>query len=93
MSPNAPRIDIFRVDTHYPGASNTSTPVVLYGELGTETFAKFHSVLKENALLGNIDYVIRHFVQVGYIFTCNAYVLSESIQKDIEVVGKVTMEH
>lgn len=59
------KIDLYRVDTHYPGSANHSLPVVLYGELGTTSFAQFHSILKQYALDGKIDYVVRHFVKVS----------------------------
>lgn len=38
--------------------------MVLYGELGTAEFARFHRAIKQHVLSGKIDYVIRHFVKV-----------------------------
>lgn len=58
------KVDIFNVDTHYPGSENRSKVAVLYAELGTKDFADFHNVLKQEAEEGNIDYVLRHYVQV-----------------------------
>ncbi|XP_050308475.1 UDP-glucose:glycoprotein glucosyltransferase isoform X2 [Anthonomus grandis grandis] len=55
--------DLFNLDIHYPGSANRSLAVVLYGELGTPCFAQFHQLLKEEAIAGLIDYVIRHFPQ------------------------------
>ncbi|XP_018571194.1 UDP-glucose:glycoprotein glucosyltransferase [Anoplophora glabripennis] len=55
-------LDLYRVDHHYPGSANRSLAVALYGELGTESFAKFHALLKEEAVAGNIDYVVRYSV-------------------------------
>lgn len=57
-------LDLYRVDHHYPGSANRSLAVVLYGELGTSSFTKFHTLLKEEAITGTIDYVIRYHVQV-----------------------------
>nr|CAH7747311.1 unnamed protein product [Callosobruchus chinensis] len=57
------RIDLYHVDNHYPGSANRSLAVVLYGELGTEEFAKFHTLLRTKAIEGKIDYVIRHYIQ------------------------------
>ncbi|KAG5893498.1 hypothetical protein JTB14_010548 [Gonioctena quinquepunctata] len=57
------RISLYKVDTHYPGSANRSLAVVLYGQLGTNTFSQFHQVLKEAALEGKIDYVVRHYVK------------------------------
>nr|XP_022912908.1 UDP-glucose:glycoprotein glucosyltransferase [Onthophagus taurus] len=55
--------EIFNVDTHFPGSQNRSLTVILYGELGTVDFCKFHNLLKNEAQLGKIDYIIRHFVK------------------------------
>ncbi|XP_015835986.1 UDP-glucose:glycoprotein glucosyltransferase isoform X2 [Tribolium castaneum] len=57
------KVDIFNVDTHYPGSENRSKVAILYAELGTKEFADFHNVLKQEAEEGNIDYVVRHYVQ------------------------------
>lgn len=53
----------FRVDHHYPGSENRSVVVILYGEIGTPEFSQFHKVLKNQAVEGKIDYVLRHFVK------------------------------
>ncbi|CAG9768969.1 unnamed protein product [Ceutorhynchus assimilis] len=55
--------ELFNLDNHYPGSANRSLVVVLYGELGTLCFSNFHQLLKEKAVGGNIDYVVRHFPQ------------------------------
>ncbi|CAH1979814.1 unnamed protein product [Acanthoscelides obtectus] len=57
------QMDLYQVDNHYPGSANRSLAVVLYGELGTDEFAKFHILLRTKAIEGKIDYVIRHYVQ------------------------------
>ncbi|RZC41026.1 UDP-glucose:glycoprotein glucosyltransferase, partial [Asbolus verrucosus] len=57
------RIDLFNMDTHYPGSENRTKVVVLYGELGSKEFASFHNILKQEAEEGTIDYVLRHYVQ------------------------------
>lgn len=62
-------VDFFKVDTHYSGSHNRSVVAVLYGEIGTEEFAKFHFRLKFLALDGKIDYIIRHYIKVTY-FNC-----------------------
>lgn len=56
---------MYKVDTHFPGSENRSLAVILYGEIGRKDFATFHTVLKEYAQNGKIDYVIRHFVKVS----------------------------
>lgn len=57
------RMDLFNVDVHFPGSENKTLAVVLYGELGTADFARFHSVLRDFAQVGRIDYVVRHYVK------------------------------
>jgi UDP-glucose:glycoprotein glucosyltransferase len=65
-------IDVFNVDTHYPGSENRTKVAVLYGELGTKEFATFHNILKQEAENGNIDYILRHYVQVrSRFFACH----------------------
>ncbi|KAK4879085.1 hypothetical protein RN001_007231 [Aquatica leii] len=56
-------IDVYNVDTHYPGSENKSVVVALYGELGTKEFAEFHKVLKKLAVDGEIDYILRHYIK------------------------------
>lgn len=58
------RVETYRVDHHYPGSENRSLAVVLYGELGSPEFAQFHTVLKQHAVDGRIDYIVRHYVKV-----------------------------
>lgn len=58
------KLDLYNVDTHYPGSENRSLVVVLYGELGTTEFCNFHNILKKEAQENVIDYIIRHFVKV-----------------------------
>ena len=55
---------LYKIDTHYPGSENKSVIVVLYGELGTPEFSKFHTLLKEEAQRGTINYLVRHYVKV-----------------------------
>lgn len=57
--------EMFNIDHHYPGSQNNSVGVVLYGELGTHEFRKFHTALKEFASSGQVDYVLRHYVKVS----------------------------
>ncbi|XP_060516530.1 UDP-glucose:glycoprotein glucosyltransferase isoform X2 [Cylas formicarius] len=55
--------ELFRIDNHYPGSANHSLVAILYGELGTKCFSNFHAVLKQNAVIGNVDYVIRYYIK------------------------------
>ncbi|CAG9863529.1 unnamed protein product [Phyllotreta striolata] len=62
-SKNPARPDLYRIDNHFPGSANRSLVAVLYGQIGTKSFAEFHGILKEAALAGKIDYVVRHHVK------------------------------
>uniref|UniRef100_A0A914YQY2 UDP-glucose:glycoprotein glucosyltransferase n=1 Tax=Panagrolaimus superbus TaxID=310955 RepID=A0A914YQY2_9BILA len=57
--------DEYSIDHVYPlplGVDEDNLPVViLYGELGTDEFAKFHQILKALAKKGEIKYLLRHF--------------------------------
>ncbi|KAK9879740.1 hypothetical protein WA026_006800 [Henosepilachna vigintioctopunctata] len=62
--PKKGTVELFNVDTHFPGSQNRSDIAVFYGELGTNEFAKFHQVLAQKAEEGLVDYVIRHYVKI-----------------------------
>ncbi|XP_018331345.1 UDP-glucose:glycoprotein glucosyltransferase isoform X2 [Agrilus planipennis] len=53
----------YRIDHHYPGSENKSVLAILYGELGTKAFPPFHEKLKNLALDGKIDYILRHYIE------------------------------
>ena len=63
--------DEYSIDHVYPlpiGVDGTELPVVtLYGELGSDEFAKFHQVLKALAKKGSIKYLFRHFSKVNFV--------------------------
>lgn len=58
------RVEIFNVDTHFPGSQNRSNIAILYGALGSREFSQFHNFLSRKAEEGVIDYIIRHFVKI-----------------------------
>ncbi|XP_001944699.1 UDP-glucose:glycoprotein glucosyltransferase [Acyrthosiphon pisum] len=55
--------ETYHIDHHHPSSKNRSNIAILYGELGTSEFASYHTVLKQYAQEGSIDYVLRHFVK------------------------------
>ncbi|KAL3281194.1 hypothetical protein HHI36_004410 [Cryptolaemus montrouzieri] len=61
--PKKEKVEIFNVDTHFPGSQNRSDVVILYGELGTKEFSKFHELLSKKAEEGMIDYIVRHYLK------------------------------
>lgn len=54
---------IYEVDHHFPGGESAKVRVVLYAEVGSSEFPKFHQALKELASMGQIDYILRHKVK------------------------------
>lgn len=73
--------EIFNVDHHYPGSENRSLVAILYGEIGSPNFKAFHSVLKEHAIEGKIDYILRHNVEVSFIekYSYNVVIILEKL--------------
>lgn len=65
MKDGGGHVELYEVDTHFPGSENRSLAVVLYGELGTSEFSLFHQILKQHAQEGAIDYIVRHYVKVS----------------------------
>ncbi|XP_067842577.1 UDP-glucose:glycoprotein glucosyltransferase 1 isoform X2 [Heptranchias perlo] len=60
---NRPKPYLFKGDHTFP-TKNAETPIViLYAEIGTKEFSKFHKVLSEKAGKGEITYILRHYVQ------------------------------
>ncbi|RXM96127.1 UDP-glucose:glycoprotein glucosyltransferase 2 [Acipenser ruthenus] len=60
-----PKPYLYKSDHAFPGINGGDPPVViLYADLGTNTFNNFHKVLSEKAENGEIVYVLHHFVAV-----------------------------
>ena len=56
--------EVHKLDHQYPGKLAKDKPVViLYGEIGSESLNNFHVKLKALAELGEITYVMRHFLK------------------------------
>lgn len=57
--------EIYSFDHVYPGTENNSVTVVLYGEIGTAEFKKFHNHLKASVASNGqrIKYVCRHWIR------------------------------
>ncbi|XP_071405469.1 UDP-glucose:glycoprotein glucosyltransferase 2 isoform X2 [Pithys albifrons albifrons] len=58
-----PRPYLFKGDHKFPTVKEDSPVVVLYAEMGTKDFVKFHKILSEKAQKEEIVYVLRHYVQ------------------------------
>ncbi|XP_057874651.1 UDP-glucose:glycoprotein glucosyltransferase 2 [Melospiza georgiana] len=58
-----PRPYLFKVDHKFPTLKEDGPVVILYAEMGTRDFVKFHKILSEKAQKEEIVYVLRHYVQ------------------------------
>ncbi|XP_019384043.1 PREDICTED: UDP-glucose:glycoprotein glucosyltransferase 2 [Crocodylus porosus] len=58
-----PRPYLFKGDHKFPTLKENVPVVILYAEMGTKDFVKFHKVLSEKAQKEEITYVLRHYVQ------------------------------
>nr|XP_019592750.1 PREDICTED: UDP-glucose:glycoprotein glucosyltransferase 2 [Rhinolophus sinicus] len=58
-----PRPYLFKGDHKFPTNKENLPVVILYAEMGTRVFGKFHTVLSEKAHNGEILYVLRHYIQ------------------------------
>ncbi|KAM5275929.1 UDP-glucose:glycoprotein glucosyltransferase 2 isoform 2-T2 [Hipposideros larvatus] len=58
-----PRPYLFKGDHKFPTNKENLPVVILYAEMGTRVFGKFHTVLSEKAHIGEILYVLRHYIQ------------------------------
>ncbi|XP_027530452.1 UDP-glucose:glycoprotein glucosyltransferase 2 isoform X4 [Neopelma chrysocephalum] len=58
-----PRPYLFKGDHKFPTVKEDGPVVVLYAEMGTKDFVKFHKILSEKAQKEEIIYVLRHYVQ------------------------------
>ncbi|XP_077609991.1 UDP-glucose:glycoprotein glucosyltransferase 2 isoform X2 [Crocuta crocuta] len=58
-----PRPYLFKGDHKFPTNKENLPVIILYAEMGTRAFGKFHTVLSEKAKNGEILYVLRHYIQ------------------------------
>ncbi|XP_036913462.1 UDP-glucose:glycoprotein glucosyltransferase 2 [Sturnira hondurensis] len=58
-----PRPYLFERDHKFPTDKENLPVIILYAEMGTRSFGKFHTVLSEKAQNGEIVYVLRHYIQ------------------------------
>lgn len=57
---NGVNSDLYNFDHIHPGTENHDIVTILYGEIGSSAFNKFHVILKKQ---NNIKYIVRHFVR------------------------------
>ncbi|XP_020643123.3 UDP-glucose:glycoprotein glucosyltransferase 1 isoform X1 [Pogona vitticeps] len=57
-----PKPFVFKGDHKYPGSNPEGPIVILYAEIGSEDFSKFHKLLVSKVNAGKITYLLRHYV-------------------------------
>lgn len=62
-------VELFKIDHYYPNSCNCSNMVILYGELGTPEFSKYHKIFSKKASDGQINYIVRHYIKVRSTYT------------------------
>ncbi|CAH1398887.1 unnamed protein product [Nezara viridula] len=91
--------EVLRVDHKY--SNSDGIVVILYGELGTLQFSRFHKILKEEAEKGHITYIIRHWIQKssnkklrlsGYGVELQMKSTEYKVQDDTKVEGNAAEE-
>lgn len=61
------RIQPYQFDHVFPGVVQDDVPlVILYAEIGSESFASFHDVLAELAVQQKVKYILRHYIMVSW---------------------------
>ncbi|CAH2246338.1 UDP-glucose:glyco glucosyltransferase 1 isoform X2 [Pelobates cultripes] len=57
-----PKPFLFKGDHRYQSKASDSPVVILYAEIGSKDFSRFHLLLSVKARAGEINYVLRHYV-------------------------------
>ncbi|KAF7254262.1 UDP-glucose:glycoprotein glucosyltransferase 1, partial [Varanus komodoensis] len=57
-----PKPFMFKGDHKYPVSNPESPVVILYAEIGSKEFSRFHKLLVEKATAGEVTYVLRHYI-------------------------------
>jgi hypothetical protein len=55
---------LFKFDHVFPSGKASPVTVILYAQLGTAGFKKFHGKLVELSDLGKLSYIYRHYIKV-----------------------------
>uniref|UniRef100_A0A8D2IVX3 UDP-glucose ceramide glucosyltransferase-like 1 n=1 Tax=Varanus komodoensis TaxID=61221 RepID=A0A8D2IVX3_VARKO len=61
-SERLPKPFMFKGDHKYPVSNPESPVVILYAEIGSKEFSRFHKLLVEKATAGEVTYVLRHYI-------------------------------
>jgi len=53
---------VIKADHHYPSSRGRDVVVILYAQLGRRLFNDWHSLLVQQAEMGRITYILRHYI-------------------------------
>jgi len=53
---------MIKADHYYPASRGRDVVVILYAQLGKRSFNDWHSLLVQQASVGRITYILRHYV-------------------------------
>ncbi|KAL4624741.1 UDP-glucose:glycoprotein glucosyltransferase 1 isoform X2 [Arapaima gigas] len=81
-----PKPYLFKGDHKFLNSAPNSPVVILYAEMGSKEFSRFHQLMVSKANKGEITYVLRHFLSVSFSADLNATLFGESDSVD-EVQG------
>lgn len=68
LSFNRPKPFLFKGDHRFSSANLDAPVVILYAELGTKEFARFHQHMMAKANKGLINYILRHYISVSTLY-------------------------
>lgn len=63
-------VESYNFDHIFPGSENNTLTVVLYGDIASKEFRKYHEFLSKAALELDVKYIIRHYLKVSF-FECS----------------------
>lgn len=66
-------IETYNFDHIYPGSENNSLTVVLYGDIASKDFRKYHNFLSKAALELDVKYICRHYLKVSILGSILCY--------------------
>lgn len=53
---------VIKADHQYPSSRGRDVVVILYAQLGRRLFNDWHSLLVQQAEMGRITYILRHYI-------------------------------
>lgn len=63
-----PKPFTFKGDHKYPVSNPESPVIIMYAEIGSSAFSKYHKLLVSKTNAGEITYILRHYIAVSTIW-------------------------